>query len=211
MHISLDMPLPSSTILDSDLWRLLFTLLVRKSSLTVLESSRILAIDTAVTIEPKSLSYDQRLVEQHKQELNRFETFNSTQSSLVHAKQLPINRSLLFESFVTDIATQTSYTAQNHQVLDILLARARSNERHMIDLLERDNVYIQAEIYSNNIHAAKMSDLTFLLGQVDVLATKGFELQTTSTRASEELLLTIKSEHTTLNAYLETIDATGDR
>ncbi|KAG9701271.1 hypothetical protein KCV03_g8465, partial [Aureobasidium melanogenum] len=75
MHATANLPLPPATILHGNLWRLLFTLLIRKSTLTPYEASSICFVDTSDPVTSEDTGHCQQLVRQLR-------TLKPTQRSL---------------------------------------------------------------------------------------------------------------------------------
>ncbi|THW57634.1 hypothetical protein D6D19_10506 [Aureobasidium pullulans] len=198
MHVATDNPLPSVAILDGSLWRMLFILLVRKSPLTTSEKTSFLTSTTAAPVAVEDLSSCQRLVRLHEKALAMVEILESKQASLDHAKRLLTAISRVFESFVNATVATTSHLARNQQFLEDLLARDCSEDRNLVEALEKANIRIEAELHNSRVYETRVSDLAFLLQQVDVLALECIEIQTASANEATVLVSTMKFEQAIL-------------
>jgi hypothetical protein len=207
IHLAANIPLSSVAILDGGLWRTFFALLVRRSPLTAREKASLLTIDTAAPAASKDLSACEKLVLQHEQVSAKIKILQSKQNSFDHAKRLLTSLSQLFGSLVTDTTAPTSHLADNQQFLDSVLARNCPDDRALIEILEEGNMRIEAELHSSRVHTAKVSDLAFLLEQVEVLSVACTELQTRSGGEATRLVYAMRFEQAVLSARLEEVDA----
>jgi hypothetical protein len=68
-------------------------------------------------------------------------------------------------------------------------------------------MWIEAELHSSRVHTAKVSDLAFLLEQVEVLSVACTEVQTLNGGEATRLVYAMRSEQAVLSARLEEVDA----
>jgi hypothetical protein len=111
MHIILEMPLPSSAVLDINLWRIFFTLLIRESPLTVQETASILCVDN-VALDASEGVLLNRMSE-------RIKAFVRKRHSLDHAECLLTNSKRCFEPLANAGTLWASMLARNRRDLEL--------------------------------------------------------------------------------------------
>lgn len=131
MHLSVEIPLPSSAIMDGDLWRMLFTLLVRKTPLTVQETASILLVDTADSVDLGDVSSPcQQLLRLYNQISEKLDNIKSKRSSLGHARRLLMIFSRLCEFLDADTSPLADRLASNRKFLEEVRARSPAGNLH---------------------------------------------------------------------------------
>jgi hypothetical protein len=174
MHATANLPLPPATILHGNLWRLLFTPLVRKSPLAPHEASSICFVDTSDPVTSEDLGHCQQLV-------RRLRTLKSTQSSLDRAKNLLVNFSGHFEALITATPPLASYLSQTHHISDSVHVR-NCPDQDVFTMIQWTSMRLEDQVQSDKAHVAKVSDLTFLLAQADTLEMGCTRVRSTSYR-----------------------------
>jgi len=211
MHLSVEMTLPSSAVVDSDLWRMLFTILVRKSPLTVEETSSYPSLNTAAPATPENLSSCQQLLRLYSKMSGKLESSKSKQLSLGHAKCLLTSFSRFCASLDADTTPLAARLASNREFLREVRSRNPTGNLHdeqLIETLHQTNVRLEAELHSHQVGAAKVPDLAFLLEQIDALILELNNTHSACVRMARELMSEAESENAKMSAFLEDVDMT---
>jgi hypothetical protein len=181
MHATANLALPPATILYGNPWRLLFTLLIRKSLLTPCEASSICFVDTSDPVTSEDLGHCQQLIRQLR-------TLKSTQRSLDRAKNLLVNFSGHSEALITATAPLTSYLSQTHHISESMHVR-NCPDQDVFTMIQWTSMRLEDQVQSDKAHVAKVSDLNFLLAQADTLEMGCTRVRNTSYRRPKSCCL----------------------
>jgi len=213
-HLSVEMTLPSSAVMDGALWRMIFTLLVRKTPLTVQETASILPVDTNEAADFVDTSLCQQLLRLYNQVSEKLDNIKSKRHSLGHARRLLMSFSRFCESLDADTSPLADRLASNRKFLEEVHARSPAGNLHdekLVEALHQTNMRLEAELRNHQVGVAKVPFLAFLLEQVDALIEELTGTQNACVREAQELMAGAELENAKISAYLEDMNATDSQ